>query len=145
MPEENSGRLAKKANQLYWQTSKAAGRLADELGISRSKFYALIEPLPLDLACQECGAPLAFSSRSDREASRGRCAACGATTDVPDAETAAAAAPEPVHEPADPAPVPSVAPEAGGWNAARGSREVWLTAIAGVAIGLLAAAWWRRR
>jgi hypothetical protein len=142
MPEGNSGRLAKKANQLYWQTSKAAGRLADELGISRSKFYALIEPLPLDQACQECSAPLAFGSRSDREAGRGRCAACGATVDVTDAETATAAPPEPAHEPAH---VPSVAPEAGGWNAARGSREVWLTAIAGVAIGLLAAALWRRR
>ena len=55
MPEGNSSRLAAKANKLYWQTSQPAGRLADELGISRSKFYALIEPIHLAVRCPDCG------------------------------------------------------------------------------------------
>jgi predicted RNA-binding Zn-ribbon protein involved in translation (DUF1610 family) len=83
MPEGNAGRLAAKANQLYWGTAKPAGRLAEELGISRSKFYGLIEPLSLDVECPDCGELLTFSSRSDREASRGRCPECGAVAQRP--------------------------------------------------------------
>ena len=82
MSEENSGRLAAKANELYWQTSRPAGRLADELGISRSKFYALVEPLRIEIMCSACGAPLAFSSRSDRDSGRGQCSDCGAAETV---------------------------------------------------------------
>jgi hypothetical protein len=140
MPDQNSSRLAAKANQLYWQTSRPAGHLADELGISRSKFYALIEPLRLDVKCQVCGAQLAFSSRSDREAGRGRCAECGALTQVADRETAepAAAAVE------QPAAAPSTA-ESAGAEVANQNQVLWATAIAGAALGIMFTAWWRRR
>ncbi len=139
MPEQNSGRLAAKANQLYWHTDRPAGHLADELGISRSKFYALIEPLRLEAECQACGAPLAFSSRSDREAGRGRCPECGAQTKV---AAAASGAPSAAKESAPPA---STDEEVGADDIAPQSRVLWATAIAGTALGLLATAWWRRR
>jgi hypothetical protein len=141
MSEENSGRLAAKANQLYWQTSRPAGHLADELGISRSKFYALIEPLGIEVKCSACSTPLAFSSRSDREAGRGRCSQCGATTEVP-ADEAVIAAPPDVEPSSTLAP-----PETGigAWVDLPGNRRLWLVAIAGAAAGMLVTALFRRR
>jgi len=141
MPEENSGRLAAKANQLYWQTSRPAGHLADELGISRSKFYALVEPLRIDMKCSACGAPLAFSSRSDREAGRGRCPECGATAEVP-ADDIPAAPPVTTESPRTEATADS---GPGAWVDLPGSRPLWLSAIAGVAVGMLVTALFRRR
>lgn len=140
MPKGNSSRLAAKANKLYWGTSRPAGHLADELGISRSKFYGLIEPLPLDARCEACSAPLTFASRSDRDAGRGRCPECGTVVDVP-AETATA---RPVK--ARPPQTDTLSGTA-VWSRITlpGTRELWLTAIVGVAAGLLATAWWRRR
>ncbi|UCC72182.1 MAG: hypothetical protein JSV86_17720 [Gemmatimonadota bacterium] len=137
MADTNGGRLAAKANQLYWGTSKAAGHLAEQLSVSRSKFYALIEPLRLDVECPECGEPLTFSSRSDREAGRGRCPECGAVAEI--AADEAPAAPPPAPEP-QPAASPSISR-----LTLPGRRELWLSAIAGVAIGLLLTGWWRRR
>jgi ribosomal protein S27E len=138
MPEGNAGRLAAKANQLYWGTAKPAGRLAEELGISRSKFYGLIEPLSLDVECPDCGEPLTFSSRSDREASRGRCPECGAVAQIPEDEAPAAPPPAAKRE-------ARVTSTVGSRLTLPGNRELWLTAIAGAAIGLLFTGWWRRR
>lgn len=138
MQEENSSRVAAQANQLYWQSSRPAGRLADELGISRSKFYALIEPLRLDVACTACGATLAFGNRSDREAGRGRCTQCGsmqavAAEHVPALTQAA----EPVTT--DSQSVPRALSQLPG------SPELWLSALGGLVVGLVIAGLWRRR
>jgi hypothetical protein len=139
MSEENSGRLAAKANELYWQTSRPAGRLADELGISRSKFYALVEPLRIEIMCSACGAPLAFSSRSDRDSGRGQCSDCGAAETVPTEHI-----PAPLDAEATDQPARS---ETGltSWIELPGNRDLWLSALAGVAAGLLISTLWRRR
>jgi hypothetical protein len=140
MSEENSGRLAAKANELYWQTSRPAGRLADELGISRSKFYALVEPLRIEIMCSACGAPLAFSSRSDRDSGRGQCSECGAAETVPADHIPA----PPLHAEVADQPARS---ETGltSWIELPGNRDLWLSALAGVAAGLLISTLWRRR
>ena len=141
MPEGNASRLAAKANKLYWGTNRPAGHLADELGVSRSKFYALIEPLIIDVKCSECGEPLAFGSRTDREAGKGRCPACGSVSEIP-AGAGPARAPATLKSPSAEAPGRSVGiPRL----PLPGSRELWLTAIAGVAVSLLVTGWWRRR
>jgi hypothetical protein len=138
MHEENPSRVAAQANQLYWQTSRPAGRLADDLGISRSKFYALIEPLRLDVACITCGATLAFSNRSDREAGRGRCVQCGAMQAVPD-EFIPARSESTERVTTDPE---STIRPISQWP---GGPELWLSALAGLTLGLLIAGLWRRR
>jgi hypothetical protein len=146
MPDENAERLAAQANELYWHTSRPAGRLADELGISRSKFYALIRPLQLDVTCGTCGAPLAVGSRSDREAGRARCTGCGATAHVADEQlrTHAPSGPLPRTETAD-ADAPARPSTDLPAIDLPGGREIWLSALAGLAAGLLVAALWRRR
>lgn len=138
MPEESSSRVAAQANQLYWQTSRSAGRLADDLGISRSKFYALIEPLRLGVACTTCGADLAFNNRSDREAGRARCTSCGASQAVPA---------ERVQAGVRTAELPATAPETVSRPLSRlpGNSELWLSALAGLTLGLVIAGLWRRR
>lgn len=139
MPEGNSSRLAAKANKLYWDTEQPAGRLADDLGISRSKLYALIEPIRIRAQCDKCGTALVFSSRSDREARRGHCPECGAVTRVEG--TQARAAPASGREPS----AESLAPAVRGLITTPGFRELWAAALVGAAAGLLAGAWWRRR
>ncbi len=140
MPKGNSSRLAAKANKLYWGTSRPAGHLADELGISRSKLYGLIEPLQLDAQCEACAAPLIFGSRSDRDAGRGRCPECGTVVDVP-AESATARPLKAEPQQTDTLDLAAIRSRI----TLPGTRELWLTAVAGVAAGLLATAWWRRR
>jgi hypothetical protein len=132
MSDSSSDGLSARANRLYWETDRAAAEIADDLGISRSKLYALIEPLPLTRSCAECEGPLVFSNRTDREAGRGRCVDCAETTDVP---PGAAVAP-PV---ADPEPAPETVD--GGIDPTAG---LLLGATAGLAIGFLAGAWIRR-
>lgn len=138
MSEGNSGRLAAKANKLYWDTSQPAGRLADELGVSRSKFYALIEPILLDITCSDCGTPLVYGSRTDREAGRGHCTECGAVTELSEAQKVTAKADEPIVR----LPSPDTVRD---WASSAGTRELWIVALIGAAAGLLAAAYWRRR
>jgi hypothetical protein len=138
MPQENPSRVAAQANQLYWQTSRPAGRLADDLGISRSKFYALIEPLRLGVACAECGADLAYGNRSEREAGRGRCTGCGAIQSVPPEQVEARIqSMQPPATAGSETLSPSISPLPGG-------SELWLSALAGLTLGLLIAGLWRR-
>lgn len=141
MPEGNSSRLAAKANKLYWQTSQPAGRLADELGVSRSKFYALIEPIHLAVSCPDCGEALVFGSRSDREAGRGHCPECGEVTELSVEQRTAEASER--DEPVVRLPSATIVRD---WAASAGTRELWALALVGAAAGLLAAAaFWRRR
>lgn len=150
MPDKNSKRLAETANRLYWGTSRPAGQLAEELGISRSKFYALIEPLELGQDCPACTGAVTFSSRTDREAGRGRCSDCGELMDI----TAEAAAPA-----ADPTrPAPRTAADShdlpgplqicidtcrAAWQGE--NRQLWVSAAIGAAVGIWVTSWLRRR
>ncbi len=144
MPDDNAQRLASKANELYWHTGRPVGRLADELGISRSKFYALIHPLQLDVACPTCGAPLAVGSRSDREAGRARCTGCGTAIQLANDKIAPRPTTTPRKAPAR-AATPSPPPAGPHRLELPGGAEIWLSALAGLAAGLLVGAFWRRR
>lgn len=142
MPQAYPDRLARKANQLYWESSRPAGQLAAELGVSRSKFYAMIEPLELERRCEACKGALVFGSRTDREAGRARCLECGSTYEVtlePVAEETIVESPA-AEKSAAPSPqrIPRVGSELD-------SRDLWLTAACGMVVGLLAFAWFRRR
>lgn len=142
MPQAFPERLAKKANELYWETDGPAGQLAEGLAISRSKFYALIEPLRLDKTCGVCGGVLVFGSRTDREAGRARCSECGTIVEV-EPHVAATA-----HATLDGPQVGAAAADtAAEIDGAPGGDDVglWLTAAGGFVLGLLAGAWFRRR
>ncbi len=149
MRDTNPDKLTARANKLYWETARPAGELADDLGISRSKFYALIKPVRTGLTCNVCDGPLVFASRSDRDARRARCAECAATAEV---------------DPEQVASIETAPSETGAVVVATDSRDgtqhgdllrhgltgsehrdLWVLAACGVVVGLLAAAWVRRR
>lgn len=136
MPEIDSPNLAARANRLYWTSDRSAAAVADELGISRSKLYALIEPLPVDRICERCGGEMAFSNRTDREAGRARCTDCDARTEVP---SDAAVTPEPEGDD----PTPETGP--GPLDDLEAVQGLVLGAACGLAAGFLAGAWLRRR
>lgn len=153
MRDTNPGKLGTNANVLYWQTARPAGELADELGISRSKFYALIEPVRTGLTCEACEGQLVFASRTDREAGRARCAECAATAEVdPEQVASIETAPSETEtvvtapESKDGTQPGDLLPRSLTRSLARPEhRELWVLAACGVVVGLLAAAWVRRR
>lgn len=138
MPEMDSPNFAARANRLYWSSERSAAAIAEELGISRSKLYALIEPLPVDRTCTTCGGTMAFSNRTDRQAGRARCTDCGATiTGVP---TDAGAAPGPPEPDLDAGLAEEMLAEPNGVAAG-----LLVGAACGLAVGLIAGTWIRRR
>ncbi len=87
------------ANRLYWETDAPVGRIAETLGISRRALYELLERIPAEGPCPECGGPILFANRLARSTGEAQCGACGASTVVaairprsPDARLASAAA-----------------------------------------------------
>ena len=87
------------ANRLYWETDAPVGRIAETLGISRRALYELLERVPAEGPCPECGGPILFANRLARSTGQAQCGACGATSVVravrprsPDARLAGAAA-----------------------------------------------------
>ena len=148
MPQAFPDRLTRKANQLYWETDRPAGQLAEELGVSRSKLYAMIEPLEIGRPCEACDGSLVFGSRTDRDAGRARCSECGAAIELPEAEEIQSAEAQPAQTaPSSRNQRPPTTQTEGGAEPPTytGTRELWVSAAAGLAIGLLAAAWLRRR
>ncbi len=88
------------ANRLYWETDAPVGRIAETLGISRRALYELLERIPADAPCPECGGPVLFANRLARSTGEAQCGVCGASTVLtpgerprdPDARLAEAAA-----------------------------------------------------
>ncbi len=138
------------ANRLYWETDAPVGRIAETLGISRRALYELLERIPADGPCPECGGPTLFANRLARSTGEAHCGACGAGTVVspvrsrdPDAllaQAAATTAPEasgaadhvgeeglyPPWDAAPPAPAPG--------GPAGLLRDPWILTVAGVAL-----------
>jgi len=71
------------ANRLYWESDAPVARIAETLGISRRALYELLERVPADRPCPECGGPVLFANRLARSTGEAQCGACGATTVVP--------------------------------------------------------------
>lgn len=74
--------LVAEVNRLYWETDQPVTELAERLGISRRTIYDMIEPLPVDEPCPECGGPLTYASRSARMSGEALCGLCGKTQDL---------------------------------------------------------------
>lgn len=64
-------------NRLYWESEDSVGDIADRLDISRRALYDMIDPLPADAPCPECGATLGFRNRTNAENRDAECQECG--------------------------------------------------------------------
>lgn len=67
---------ADRANELYWGSDLSVNDLTDDLNLSKGSLYALIEPLPADLTCPECGGEMQYANRTARDRGIVTCASC---------------------------------------------------------------------
>ncbi len=151
------------ANRLYWDTDAPVGRIAETLGISRRALYELLERIPAEGPCPECGGPILFANRLARSTGEAQCGACGASTVVEPARprgpfarpASAPAAPASTNghtrageEPPQPAWTYAPQPQRRGLKALLTDRRVLTVAgvaLAGVVVGVCATLLVRRR
>lgn len=66
-----------RANDLYWHSGGSVNQLARELDLSKGALYEIIAPLPADLACPHGDGEMSYPNRTARERGFVSCAACG--------------------------------------------------------------------
>ena len=66
-----------RANELYWQSGKSVNQIAEEMDLSKSRLYGLVQPLAVGSPCPECGADLLFPNRTAMEKGLVSCPECG--------------------------------------------------------------------
>ncbi len=88
--DEGRKELAAELYRLYWDSDRSVRQIREELDITSAALYELLEPLPVDAACQVCGGAVGFKNRTARTNREGICLRCGEVVRVP-AEKAAAA------------------------------------------------------
>jgi hypothetical protein len=93
-----------RANELYWSSDRTVDEITRELEMGRSTLYGAVRPIDAGVACAECGEPMVFTNRSNREAGTATCPACTAEAQVTRdaAGDGESRSPEPLGEPASP-------------------------------------------
>lgn len=66
-----------RANDLYWRSGASVNQLARELDLSKGALYEVIAPLPAGLACPHGDGEMSYPNRTARERGFVSCAACG--------------------------------------------------------------------
>lgn len=136
------------ANRLYWETNTSVADIAEQFDVSRRALYDAVRPHPAGFDCPTCGQGLQYENRSARRDRQATCSECGvriAVAEMDDPETEAMTDPQTDTDLRADARAYDSAEDARG-NDLRG-RAVLLgsAAIAGVAIGTVAALLARRR
>ncbi|MCY3548516.1 MAG: hypothetical protein OXH51_01870 [Gemmatimonadetes bacterium] len=141
MPDD----VVSQANDRYWNSDAGVNQLARDLELSKGTLYEIIAPLPADVPCPQCDGELAFTNRTARERGFVSCPACGLEDDR---ERVLARLEEVAHDPTIVEPPTAPDPAVTDPPAAPGrSLETLLvvTALAGVAAGLILGGLLRRR
>jgi predicted RNA-binding Zn-ribbon protein involved in translation (DUF1610 family) len=128
--QEVDTRLVEDANRRYWSSDASVNQIAEEMGLSKSSLYGMIEQLHSGLACPECSSELVFPNRTARDRKLVNCPACGFEGSADEATEPAGAggAVEKRHAPT-----------------AATTRVVAGTALLGLAAGIVIGAAFRRR
>ncbi len=102
--DEGGRQPAERANRLYWSSEESVNEIADVLGLSKGRLYALVRPLAAGRYCPECNTEMVYENRTARERDEATCPACaegnarGSRGDLPETfrpEAGAARAPAP--------------------------------------------------
>lgn len=137
------------ANRLYWETETPVAEIAERFDLSRRALYDVVSPFPAGAPCPTCGQGLHYENRSARRDGQAVCPECGAHTSLtaPDGPASEAML-EPIPAGSDMrADARAALPAADARAADLRGRAVVLggAAIAGVAVGTIAALLARRR
>lgn len=77
--------LHDRANRLYWESDASVNEIAEQLDLSKSALYQLIEGLDADQSCDDCSGPLEYANRTARDKGVLRCPSCGTDAAPPKA------------------------------------------------------------
>ncbi len=140
--ETEDQELSERANALYWESGKSVNQIAEEMDLSKSRLYGLVQPLSAGRPCPECSADLRYPNRTAMEKGFASCTECSFEGLVDDGRSRGAS---PAEEPTIAAPpLPrSRVPTVGAQRAVGAKRAIWGSALLGVAAGLFVA--FRRR
>jgi len=59
--------LFEEANRLYWESDQSVNQIGEALDLSKGVLYSLIEALPANLPCPDCGEEMVFPNRTARD------------------------------------------------------------------------------
>src|SRR5437773_529299 len=79
---EDKTAVISEANRLYWHTDESVAEISNRLGLSRRALYELVEPVPAEIECGNCGAELYYANRSAKAAGVARCLMCGSEREL---------------------------------------------------------------
>ncbi len=137
--ETEDQKLSARANELYWRSGQSVNQIAEEMDLSKSRLYGLVEPLPAGSPCPECQTELLFPNRTAMEKGFVSCPDCG--FESKSATNGQAAGPTPP----DPQPEADQDTASAPERQRLGSKRVlWGSALLGVAAGLYIAIRQRR-
>ncbi len=141
-----------RANDLYWRSGAGVNQLARELDLSKGALYEIIAPLQAGLACPHGDGEMSYPNRTARERGFVSCAACGFEDEE---ERVRAYLEEREHAPAlesataDPGLPPARMRTESDSRAFLPTRTLEalmvVSALAGVAVGLLLGSFLKRR
>lgn len=126
--------LAYEANRRYWDTDASVNQIAEEMGLSKSSLYGVIDHLGTGLACPECSSELVFANRTARDRGMVSCSRC----------TFEGLADEILDEVEGADPGAATAEHGGAEGQTPSARVIAGTALLGVAAGLALATLFRR-
>ncbi len=55
------------ANARYWESDLGVNQIIEELGLSKSRLYEAIRPIPAGSPCPECGEERVYPNRTARD------------------------------------------------------------------------------
>ena len=73
---DETGDIARAANELYWESDASVNQIADRLALSKGTLYGVIRPLPAEIACPACGTEMVYPNRTALEKGFLACPGC---------------------------------------------------------------------
>ena len=131
--ETEDQQLSARATKLYWQSGMSVNQIAEEMDLSKSRLYGLVQPLPAESPCPECQSDVVFPNRTAMQKGFVSCSSCSFKGEADGALT-----PADIEEPASRNAHVLARPGPGA------KRVLWGSALLGVAAGLYLAIRQRR-
>ena len=73
---DESGDIARAANELYWESDTSVNQIAERLALSKGTLYGLVRPLPAEIGCPRCGVEMVYPNRTALEKGVLACPGC---------------------------------------------------------------------
>jgi predicted RNA-binding Zn-ribbon protein involved in translation (DUF1610 family) len=144
---EVTAEVARRANELYWDSGGSVNKIAEDLDLSKGALYGILEPQPVGLGCPLCGDEVGWANRTAKDKESLTCPTCD-WDGSPDEAGAVADTPAPVRtedDDEDSPHMPAPLPPPPVTVASPRMSTIASGALIGAAVGLALVLWARRR